>query len=189
MNRKSLLTTKNMVTLGVLTALAVVLIVFTRFSPMAAVPFYVYEAGDVPMLIAAYVFGPVAGLIIAVLVSALQALTFDAGSGLYGFIMHVLASGVLITVSSLAYKLLRGKIKTAIMPLVLSALFGIVAMTVVMVGANIVVVPLFMHMPVKAILPYILPFTIPFNLLKAGVNSVLAIIIYIPLSKYVKTLI
>lgn len=56
-----------------------------------------------PILIAAFAFGPVAGILVTVLASFIQAF-FLGGDGIYGFLMHVIATGILVTVASTLYR-------------------------------------------------------------------------------------
>ena len=49
---------------------------------------------------------------------------------------------------------------------------GFLVMAAVMVGWNFIVTPFYMGVPREAVLAMILPVILPFNLLKAAVNSV-----------------
>ncbi len=77
--------------LAVLSALSILLMFLIRFPLIPAAPFLEYEPGDVPALIAAFLFGPGAGVIVTLVVSLVQALTVSAGSGWIGAIMHFVA--------------------------------------------------------------------------------------------------
>ena len=74
-----------------------------------------------------------------VVTAVVQGLTVSAGSGLYGILMHMIATGVLVLVSGMIYN--RKKTKaTAVFGLTA----GMAAMAVVMVGANLLITPMFM---------------------------------------------
>ena len=96
--------TKRIATIGVLTALSVVLVSLIHFPIFPAVSFLEYDPADIPILICGFAFGPVAGIIVTVIASVIQGFTVSAGSGIYGILMHVIATGINVTVSSLIYK-------------------------------------------------------------------------------------
>lgn len=90
--------------LGVLSALAVVLMFFVRFPILPIVPFMEYDPGDVVGLIAGFLYGPVEGLIVIIIVALIQGMTVSAGSGWVGIAMHIIASGSYVFVASFVYK-------------------------------------------------------------------------------------
>ncbi len=47
---------------------------------------------------------------------------------------------------------------------------GVITMTSAMVLMNLILTPLFMGVPVKAVIPMLVPIIIPFNLLKSCIN-------------------
>ena len=108
----------------------------------------------------------------------LQGLTVSAQSGLYGILMHIVATSTLVLVSSTIYKMKKNR-KMA----VLGLLCGTLAMTAIMIPANYLITPYFMNVPKQAITG-ILPFIVGFNLIKAGVNSVITFILYKKVSKF-----
>ena len=173
MNQK----TKRIATIGVLTALSVVLVALIHFPIFPAVAFLEYDPADIPILICGFAFGPAAGIIVTVIASVIQGFTVSAASGIYGIIMHVLATGAYVTVSSLIYKKHKSKRGA------LAALgFGTLTMVVVMFGANLVITPYFMmnavnSQAVGAVLQ-LMPFMLLFNLIKAGLNGAVTFFIY-----------
>lgn len=64
---------KRLVLLAMFTAIAAVLITLVHFPLFPSAAFLQYDPADVPILIAAFAFGPVAGLIVTVLASFIQA--------------------------------------------------------------------------------------------------------------------
>lgn len=165
--------TRKLTKLGMLAAIAVVLVALIHFPLFPAADFLEYDPADVPIFIGTFAFGPGAGLLLTAVVSVIQGLTVSVKSGLYGIIMHLLATGAFVLVAGLVYR--RGKNrKSAIIALAC----GIVTMTLVMVGANLVVTPYFTGLPVSAVKDMLVPFIIPFNLIKATVNSLLTYLLY-----------
>ena len=64
---------KKMATIAVLSALSIVLMLLIRFPILPAAPYLIYEPADVPVLIGGFLFGPLAGIVITVIVSVIQA--------------------------------------------------------------------------------------------------------------------
>ncbi len=174
--------TKMIITLGVMSALSIVLMVLIRI-PFPTAPFLEYDPADVPILICTFLFGPWWGLVMTAAVSVIQGITVSASSGIIGIIMHFAATGGFVLTAGLFYK--RGKsMKRAIVALVLGAL----VQTVLMVGMNLIFTPLFMQTPVDVVLAMLIPTIIPFNLIKAGVNAIITFVIYKLVSKTVSRL-
>ncbi|MBD5560420.1 MAG: ECF transporter S component [Clostridia bacterium] len=168
-----------MVQMAVLSALAFILILLIRFPIFPATPYLVYDPGDIPLLIGAFMFGPVSGIIMAAVVSALQAL-FLSGDGIVGFAMHLMASGALVGVAGLIYRRFHTR-RGALAALIC----GTVAMGLVMIPANLIFTVHAYGVPYETVMAT-MPFTVGFNLLKAGINSVVVFLIYKPLSRYLR---
>lgn len=174
------LTTKNLVLMALFIAISVVLVWLVHIPIFPAAPYLEYDPADIPILIGAFAFGPVAGIAITVVACAVQALTVSAQSGPYGFIMHLIATGTLVTVSSVIYRVRHTRAGAVIG---LSA--GTLAMAIVMMIANHFITPLFLGIPASAVDPTLLPVVLPFNLIKAGVNSIITFFIYKAISRYI----
>ncbi len=164
--------TVKLVKMGVMVAISVALVYLIHFPIFPAVAFLEYDPADIPILIGTFAFGPLAGLVLTIVTSVIQGLTVSSGSGLYGILMHVIATGVLVIVSGSIYS--RKKTKTMA---VVSLLCGMTAMAVVMMGANMVITPLFMGVPAEAVWS-LMPFIVGFNLIKAGINGGVTFILY-----------
>ena len=153
--------------MAMLVAISIVLVAFLEYDP-----------ADIPILVGAFAFGPVAGLILTVVTSLIQGLTVSSASGLYGIIMHIIATSVLVLVSSIIYA--RHKTKAhAIMGLGA----GTAAMVAVMVFANMWITPMFMGVTLEAVMG-LMPFIILFNVVKAGINSIVTFIVYKRISPF-----
>ena len=178
--KKSLFNLKAIAKLGILCAISIVLVYFIHFPIFPAVAFLEYDPADISILIGTFAFGPVAGLLLTLVVSIIQGVTVSAGSGLYGIIMHVIATSVLSLVSGLIYN----KNKTRVGAIIALGA-GTLAMTFVMFFANLVVTPLFTGYPVSAILG-LMPFILGFNAIKAGINSIITFFLYKRISKFIR---
>ena len=171
--------TKKIVTLGMLCALSVVLMMLIRFPIFPSAPFLEYEPMDIPLLIAGLHFGPLAGIAVVVISSLIQAVTVSSGSGIIGAIMHIIQSGALILVASIVYNKNKTK-KVATLALIL----GTLSMALMAIPTNLIFTTRFMGAPVEVVKAMMLPTIIPFNLIKAGVNSIFAFFVYKPISNY-----
>lgn len=170
---------RKMVTMGVLAALSIVFMAVIKFPIIPAAPYLIYEPADVPILVGTFLFGPLAGLAITFVVASIQAAAFST-DGLVGFVMHMLATGAFVITAGLIYKKFHN-IKGAIAALAA----GTLAMTIVMIPVNLIIQPYFYGVPYDAVKAMVVPALIPFNLIKAGVNSVITLAVYKTISKIV----
>ena len=97
----------------------------------------------------------------------MQSLVFGDG-GLPGFVMHMIASGTLILVASFIY---RSKKTTRSM--IIGLIAGSLAMTAVMIPLNLIITVYWYGVPMDVVKAGLIPVTIPFNLIKAGLNSII----------------
>ena len=168
-------TTKNdrlkaLLCMAMLTALAVAADIFLRIPGIGG--FLTYEPKDVILTIGAFIFGPIAGLVMSLLVCLIEMITVST-TGLIGLLMNFLASGVFVGVSAVIYWR-----KKTISRAILGLIVGSFAMLVIMLLWNYIMTPIFMGVPREAVLEMFLPLLIPFNLLKAGLNSALILFLY-----------
>lgn len=168
---------KAIAKLAMMAAISVVLLLIVRI-PFPPAPFLVYDPADMPIYITAFAYGPIAGLLVTIVVSLIQAFLLG-GDGLYGFLMHVVATGIVAVVIGLMYKKKKTR-KNAIISLVV----GVLVAVVVMAGMNLLVTPFYMGVDVKAVVAMLPTVIIPFNLLKAGLNAVLTFLLYKRLSPF-----
>ena len=171
MNNQNKFSTAAIAKLAMMTAVSMVLLLLVRI-PFPPAPFLVYDPADVPLYITAFAFGPAAGLIVTLVVCLIQAFMLG-GDGLYGFLMHFVATGIVAVVIGLMYKNCKTK-KKAVQALVV----GVILATAVMCVMNLIVTPVYMGAPRVAVVAMLPTAIIPFNLLKAGINSILTFILY-----------
>lgn len=172
--------TIKMVKMGAMVAISVVLVYLVHFPIFPAVSFLEYDPADIPILIGTFTFGPLVGLVLTVVTSVVQGLTVSASSGLYGILMHVIATGVLVVVSGTIYS--RKKTRTTA---VVGLVCGMAAMAVVMMGANMVITPLFMGVPASAVWQ-LMPFIVGFNVIKAGINGAVTFVLYKRIANFLR---
>lgn len=168
-----------MAKLGILAALSVVLVMLVHFPIFPAVSFLEYDPADVPILLGTFALGPGAGFVLTIIVSIIQGMTVSSASSWYGIVMHIVATGTYCLVAGTIYKKEKTK-KNAIRAL----LFGTLSMTLVMIPANLLLTPIYLQMvgvPKEAAFPTVLGlliWIILFNLVKAGINSMLTFVLY-----------
>lgn len=162
--------------MGMLVAISIVLVYFIHIPMFTA--FYEYDPADVPILMGTFAFGPWAGLLLTVVTSVIQGLTVSAGSGVYGIIMHIIATGAFVLAAGLIYK--GGKTKKRA---IIALICGVLAMVIIMIPANILITPYFMGAPRSAVVAMI-PLIIGFNFTKAGINAIITFILYKRLSRF-----
>ncbi len=178
MKKNSRQNLRKITVMAMLAAVAVVSVYFIKFPLLPSAPFLEYDIADVPVLIGTMLFGPSAGLVILLITSAIQAFTVSSSSHIIGFFMHFCASGALVLASGLMYKKIGGKKGMAA-----GLAVGSVLMTLVMIPLNLVFTGIFMGTGVEAVVKMLIPAIIPFNLIKACLNSVLTFLLFIPVDK------
>ena len=164
---------KKMVLLAMLAAVSFLLVNLVRIP---VVLFLKYEPKDVVITIGGFLFGPMASFIISAVVSLLEMVTISE-TGFIGCVMNLLSTCTFACTAALVYKkwhTLRG----AIAGLVL----GSVLMVASMLLWNWLVTPWYMGTDRETVESLLLPAFLPFNLLKAGLNSALTLSLYKPLA-------
>ena len=180
-NAKGKVNVRWLTTMGMLAAIGIVLVAFIEVPLFPAAPFLKYDPADIPILIGTMLYGPLAGVILTVIVSFIQSFMLHGSGGPIGFVMHVVATGAMTLVLGHIFK--RSKKTRANAAVALTC--GALAMTVAMIGMNLVLTPIFMGTPIDKVLEIMVPVIIPFNLLKAGINSAVTFVLY----RFVKTMV
>ena len=138
------------------------------------------EVKDAVIVLCTLLFGPIYGLIIAVLVPFLEMVTHSS-TGVYGFVMNVLSSVTFSMVTGLIYKY-----KKNFYGAIVGLLSGVFSVTAVMVLANLLITPYYMGVGVQDVATLIPKVLLPFNLVKATLNGALVLLLYKPLSDVLK---
>ena len=164
---------RRLVYLAIICAISVVLIYFIRLPIFPAAPYLEYDPADMPLMLAALMFGPWWGLAATVVASAVQAATVSAGSGIVGFFMHVFATGLYVIAAGLLYRLFGKKLRGLIFALIVATLVA----TAAMVPLNLIFTPMY-GTPIDVVRGMIWPIIIPFNLITFGINSLVTALVY-----------
>jgi len=145
------------------------------------VSFLTLDFKDAILAINALLFGPVYGFISAVSVAVLETLTFGGDTQVYGLIMNIISSGTFVLVCGSIYKY-RRTFGGAVVGIILSVL----AVTGVMMIANIFITPYYMGVPSGEIIKIIPKLLLPFNLCKSAINAAVAMILYKPMTNVLR---
>jgi len=163
---------KRITSIGLLVALSMIAGYFIHFPLLPLAPFLLYDPGNVFLLIGSFKLGPKMGILMSLITAILFALITGQG-GPYGALMNFLATGTFVFVSSQIYFLYHSK-KGAILGLIL----GTLAMTLIMVPANLIITPLYLGVNRNIVVNLLIPAILPFNLLKGMISGVLTFILY-----------
>ena len=169
--------TKRITVIGMLSAVAYIFTLIGHFVPIAFNDFLKYDPKDAIIVIAGLSLGPVASLIISVVVALLELVTIST-TGPIGCLMNIISSASYACVASLIYKKFRS-IKGAVAGLTVSSVLTVALMLL----WNYFITPLYMGAPREVIEAMLLPVFLPFNVIKCGLNTALTLLIYKPCVK------
>ena len=168
-NRNSV---KKIVLISMLSAVAYVIVCLIR---VPVVLFLNYEPKDVIITIGGFLLGPVCSFVISLLVSLLEMVTISS-TGPIGALMNLLSTCSFACTASIIYKK-----KRTLSGAVLGLAVGAVAMVSAMLLWNWLITPLYMGVSRDAVQGMLIPYFLPFNLLKSGPNFALVLGLYKPL--------
>ncbi len=167
---------KKLCGIAMFTAMALVATIATKW---AQVMFLTFDAKDSIITIAAYIYGPAPAIMMSLVASLIESLTFGGDTGWYGFLMNFLSSAIFSFTASYIYKK-RRNINGAVIGLYSAT----VATTFVMLLLNMFITPLYFGLPVLD--PYVMDMIptllLPFNFAKALMNSAIVMFLYKPLA-------
>ena len=175
-----MLQTKHTQKIKKLTALAVfAALAYAVHFVHVPVSFLNLDFKDVVMTVAGMYFGPISGLVVAILVPLLEFPTSE--TGVYGLIMNLLSSVTFVCVASVIYRFKR-TLAGAIIGLSAAAL----SMTAVMMVANLYITPYYMGVPRSMVVDLIPKLLLPFNAIKSVLNAALTLCLYKPMTTLLK---
>lgn len=166
--------TKKMVLLAMLAAVAYVVMYLSKLIPVNVMGFLNFDLKDVVIGIAGFIFGPLAAAGLSIVVSLIEMFTVSS-TGYWGLLMNILSTCAFVCPAALIYQKHRS-LKGAVIGLVSGALL----MTAVMLLWNYLITPIYTGMAREAIADLLIPIFLPFNLIKAGINGALMMLIYKP---------
>ena len=167
------LSTKKLCVLALLASISFIVANSLYISIFPAAPFLKYEPKDVIITIGGFLYGPLASLLVSVVVSLPEMLI--SGTGPIGGAMDILSTCSFACVAALLYKR-KHTLSGAVSGLAL----GSVLMVAAMLLWNWLVTPWYMGVERAMVEGMLVPIFLPFNLLKAGFNSALVLFLYKP---------
>ena len=169
---------RRLTIMALLTALSFVAVAFIRIP---AVLFLSYEPKDVLLTIGAFMFGPLAGALMAVAVALLELVTVSTTGGI-GLAMNILSSCLFVCTASAVYQR-----KRTLWGALIGLICGILLTTAGMLLWNYLITPLYMDVSREQIAGMLLPIFAPFNLLKGGINAALTMLLYKPVTSALRS--
>lgn len=169
---------RRLTIMAMLTALSFVAVAFIRIP---AVLFLSYEPKDVLLTIGGFLFGPLAGALMAVAVALLELVTVSTTGGI-GLAMNILSSCLFVCTASVIYHR-----KRTLWGALIGLVCGIILTTAGMLLWNYMITPLYMEVSREQIAGMLLPIFAPFNLLKGGINAALTMLLYKPVSSALRS--
>ena len=187
--KEKLLTTKNVVLMGMFSALAAVLMLFEIPLPFIAPSFYGLDLAEVPIMVGTFALGPVAGVIMEIVKVMIKLLLKPTSTGFVGEFANIAIGCALVVPAGLVYRFKKTK-KGAMIGMVVGAVFMSVAGIVI---NALVMLPFYSNfMPLETIIAAgaainpavsnVWTFAIicvgPFNLIKGFVVSLITSLVY-----------
>ena len=162
-----------MASVAMFTAVSYVAVLLAKVIPNVA-GFLSYEPKDAVILIASFIFGPMTGVLISVLVSFIEMITIST-TGPYGFLMNVVSTCAFVVPAAWMYRKDHSQ-KGALIGLGL----GVVVMVATMLAWNYIITPFYMGVDRSVVAGMLMSVFLPFNLIKGGINAGLTLLIYKP---------
>lgn len=177
--------TRRWVTLGLLTAIAFLLMFLIEFPLLPAYPFLKYDPSEIPALLGALMLGPAAGAAVEFGKNMLFLISGRSEFGWLGVLPNFLAGATMVMAAGWVYAT-RPSPRRAL----LGMLLGTVLMTAVLAVTNYYFfLPLLWGIPPAERLTLVLGAITPFNLLKGSISSVAAYAVKVRLPVPIKRII
>ncbi len=170
---------KKLTTIAMLSAFAYVSTLLIRIP---VVLFLKYDPKDIVITLGGLIYGPVTALIVSVIVSFVEMVTIS-DTGVIGMVMNILASCSFACTVSLFYRKHRN-ISGAIKGLIC----GCLCATSVMLLWNYLITPIYMNVDRATVVGLLLPYILPYNLLKTALNAVIVFLLYKPVVNSLRNL-
>ena len=166
--------TNKMIKISLLSAIAVILM-YIDVPVIPPFPWLKMDLSDVPALIGAFGFGPIAGVIIELFKNILYILIKGSGTGFVGETANFLIGSALVLPAGIIYHRNKSK-KNA----VLGMFLGAISIEIVGILANVYfLLPAYgMHMSQAELIKYVTVGLLPLNGAKAMIVSIITYFLY-----------
>ena len=163
--------TKKLVGIAVFAALAFGVTLVFRIP----VSFLTFDAKDAILVVASFIYGPIAAVVMSLITSLLEISISD--TAVIGALMNFISSATFAGIASLIYKRKRTFNGALI------GLFSSVAVTTaVMMLMNILITPFYMGVERSVVISMLPTVLLPFNFAKTLMNGAIAMLIYKPVA-------
>ena len=163
-------TTKNLVTIAMLVALAVV-----GMIPQVPSPFNTnlqFDFSEFFCILGGLIFGPLIGLLIVFLKTSIHFLLF--GGDLIGHGLNIVAVGVMVTVVSMIFRPFKDSPKKWLW-MVIGIISGVIARTLVMIPVNMITTSTIWLIPdATARMVFVYGSSVPFNITQGAISGVIS---------------
>ncbi len=178
------LTTKTIVYLGLLAAIATVLMFFPHFPVLSSAPFLKIDFSDVPALLASVTISPLCGMIVE-LCKNLVHLPFS-DTGFVGELSNfIVGSAFAVSAGYLSRFLLPNMLmkKKLVIVLVISS---VIQVTAAMLSNYFVIAPMYFGADNSKIMSFVAYSALPFNIIKDALQAVVFYAVYRAIYPYIK---
>ena len=147
--------------------------------------FLSFDIKDAIIITASMIFGPVQGIVIALVVTFVEMITIS-GTGFWGFLMNFISSAAFAGGASALYRYMP-KYKKTLAGAIFSLYTVAILMTGLMLAMNVVITPLYIGSidnyakSLATVKGLLVPLLLPFNLLKSFANASIVLVIYKPI--------
>lgn len=169
----------RIVLVGVLAAIAFLLMATVQMPLLPGARYLTYDPSDAVGLLAGVLFGPGAGILVVAVKDLL--FMFFRARGPFGPVADFIAASTFVGVTAWAYRRGTGSF---VPRLLRAAVIGTAARVLVMIPANFLILALQFGMPPAKVARMLLPVIVPFNAFKAAINAALALLIAQPVTRY-----
>lgn len=160
---------KKIASIAMLSALAFL----ARLVFKIPVSFLTFDIKDTVIALGGLVFGPVSGVVIALLVSLIEMIISETGP--IGFVMNFVSSAVFAGVASVIYKF-----KRTFNGAIIGLFSSVAATTAVMMLMNVLLTPIYQGVPRSVVISMLPTLFLPFNFAKTLLNAAVVLLIYKP---------
>lgn len=169
MKKTTVFDLKKIASIAMLTALAFL----ARLVFKIPVSFLTFDIKDTIIATGGLVFGPVAAVIISLLVSLIEMIISETGP--IGFVMNFISSAVFAGTAALIYKF-----KRTFNGAIIGLFSSVAATTAVMLLMNVLLTPIYQGVPREVVISMLPGLFLPFNFAKTLLNAAIVMLIYKP---------
>ncbi len=161
--------TRQLVTMALLCAIGV-LLSFIEIPIMPGATWLKYDASAMPAMVCGFAFSAGSGLAVGLVGALIHGILT---ANLWGALMNILVVIGFVLPASLLYQHKRTFGRA-----IVGLLVGVVFSLILAIAGNLLITPAWLGVPLESVVTMILPILVPFNLIKAILNSALTLAIY-----------